>query len=107
MNTEETALVRLTKSLCTDDEAGGLNKDVFGVVVSFLPWREQFRVAGAASREARARLSDATFRLATAARYGADAFPGATAREAWAIGARLTRGISSSASSTSRRTRSS
>jgi hypothetical protein len=92
MNTEETALVRLTKSLCTDDEAGGLNKDVFGVVVSFLPWREQFRVAGAASREARARLSDATFRLATAARYGADAFPGATAREAWAIGARLTRG---------------
>ncbi len=80
MNTEETALVRLTKSLCTDDEAGGLNKDVFGVVVSFLPWREQFRVAGAASREARARLSDASFRLATAARYGADAFPGATAR---------------------------
>ena len=71
---------------------GGLNKDVFGVVVSFLPWREQFRVAGAASREARARLSDATFRLATAARYGADAFPGATAREAWAIGARLARG---------------
>ena len=91
--TEETALVRRTKSLCMDDDAGGgLNKDVFGVVVSFLPWREQFRVAGAASREARAILSDRTFRLATAARYGADAFPGATAREAWAIGARLTRG---------------
>ena len=92
--TEETALVRRTKSLCmvSDDAGGGLNKDVFGVVVSFLPWREQFRVAGAASREARARLSDASFRLATAARYGADAFPGATAREAWAIGARLTRG---------------
>ena len=91
--TEETALVRRTKSLCMDDAAGGgLNKDVFGVVVSFLPWREQFRVAGAASREARAILSDRTFRLATAARYGADAFPGATAREAWAIGARLTRG---------------
>ena len=91
--TEETALVRRTKSLCMDDDAGGgLNKDVFGVVVSFLPWREQFRVAGAASREARASLSDATFRLATAARYGADAFPGATAREAWAIGARLARG---------------
>ena len=91
--TGERALVRRTKSLCMDDAAGGgLNKDVFGVVVSFLPWREQFRVAGAASREARASLSDATFRLATAVRYGADAFPGATAREAWAIGARLTRG---------------
>ena len=48
--TEETALVRRTKSLCMDDDAGGgLNKDVFGVVVSFLPWREQFRVAGVAS----------------------------------------------------------
>ena len=40
-STEETALVRRTKSLCMDADAnGGLNKDVFGGVVSFLPWRE-------------------------------------------------------------------